>query len=1105
MLCLPTKSLARFVSMVFLYANEPVCQAIVTHLSHTHSLSLFLSRNPHRLQNMSLAVGPGTPAYTLFPFDFYDESEAANESSEADESYTNANVNESASDAMSEGGANGRNASSDNDDNPIAVHLQAGSSNNNNDLQANLDGSTNNVQKESASTQDTAILGMAREKALANVRRYFRNKRDLRASMQHAGCINHACWFDTPWRFSRGKQAGSMNHNTIVENSLECPTQIGTSGDDRLLKLWDCAAAMGSQNPLPGGWSTFCPYSTRTIPNDRDIANEWTAYYGKRVRDISIAGSITHLCSINTGHRGNVFHITPLRHHAGKVLTCGADGVLRMSDLVQGVSSMVVQPTASDGYNDVHSGMAFSQVLMTANTGLLCSEHGLYHFDVRLSTREQNSRSFLLGALGESWRSLACKACAVWAPGSWLDEKDLESTYAFAGGSSDTVGLYDLRMADGTNRIVQRYKPKGLTTMGARNVSVSGLDISKDHRELLVSYESDQIYTFPILQDAHQPSGATIDDIDSSCRYFSSSAGRFVDELASYGGHLNCFTFLKNGKYAGPNDEYICTGSDSGHAFIYERSSGTIVSLLGTDQSTCNGVLPHPELPFFITYGIDSDAKLWRASPPVDPKNDDSPAGRIRCTLERPYEMSKIAKEWDQVQAEVCRLNPTIGVLPDYIANSTEIVLGRTMLDFPEKRCKFGPDPPAVWNALLELPSVLRQNLIECCRQADLDPTEFPIAQPLIDFTHHVSLSRLRYQADQLGLPWNPWEPWVLCPGFASQHEVHPAEMVPNFPSDWINYDHELSQDYLAPRHHYGDEEIVGALIPGFFDKENDLKGKAPWLSPHFTLEFADELRQLSGAQSMYEYNCRKLLYETALLLKNAGNEAMTAGQLHSAARRYDKAINYCTVALMRYAEGSKTVEHLRKGYHETAGVKDVPSTFLVWSDMLLVLIMSRLNMALLFLKPEFSSPNWSVAQARAALKLLFSFTQQSGAVVSMSARGDTYAVVKEDEPVETYNVALSYQAKAYFRLGAAQMETKDYHSAMRNFEASHRSLLACPNAKPDALTLKRLQEAKRKYKVKKKRDRAKFQRALHSDDSDSDRDSTAESSFVIPGAGSKA
>ena len=41
-------------------------------------------------------------------------------------------------------------------------------------------------------------------------------------------------------------------------------------------------------------------------------------------------------------------------------------------------------------------------------------------------------------------------------------------------------------------------------------------------------------------------------------------------------------------------------------------------------------MIPHPSLPFFITYGIDPTAKLWRATIPVDSNVDDS--AEVRAT-----------------------------------------------------------------------------------------------------------------------------------------------------------------------------------------------------------------------------------------------------------------------------------------------------------------------------------------------------------------------------------------------------------------------------------------------------------------------------------------
>ena len=78
----------------------------------------------------------------------------------------------------------------------------------------------------------------------------------------------------------------------------------------------------------------------------------------------------------------------------------------------------------------------------------------------------------------------------------------------------------------------------------AEHVSVSGLDLSKDRQELLVSYESDQIYTFPVFPQIKSPAGPTLDQI-RELNDSPSGGVRELNELAAYGGHLNRFTFLK--------------------------------------------------------------------------------------------------------------------------------------------------------------------------------------------------------------------------------------------------------------------------------------------------------------------------------------------------------------------------------------------------------------------------------------------------------------------------------------------------------------------------------------------------------------------------------
>ena len=88
-------------------------------------------------------------------------------------------------------------------------------------------------------------------------------------------------------------------------------------------------------------------------------------------------------------------------------------------------------------------------------------------------------------------------------------------------------------------RRIQSYCPAALDVDDG-NVSVSGIDLSRDQQELLVSYESDQIYTFPVFPESNPFIGPSIADLQMP-----SEEDLPLVELASYGAHLNRFTFLK--------------------------------------------------------------------------------------------------------------------------------------------------------------------------------------------------------------------------------------------------------------------------------------------------------------------------------------------------------------------------------------------------------------------------------------------------------------------------------------------------------------------------------------------------------------------------------
>ena len=622
----------------------------------------------------------------------------------------------------------------------------------------------------------------------------------------------------------------------------------------------------------------------------------------------------------------------------------------------------------------------------------------------------------------------------------------------------------------------------------------------------MVSYESDQIYSFPVFPDCASSAGPTLDDISAASTRFSEDTEAFLPEMASYGGHLNRFTFLKNAKYAGPNDDYIITGSDSGNAWIYERKTGTVVSLMSSDSSTCNGVIPHPSLPLFITYGIDATAKLWRAAPCLEPNNNDSPTKRAQASLQLPYEMSPVARSWDGVQALVRKIDDVPSSMPDFVASSEEIA-GSGQFSSQVSRRICGEDSPCIGNSLRNLPMILRVNRYECYRAAQ-ESRSVPVEQPLSQFSHRVSMSRLRLQADRLGLKWNPVVPWVF-EGY-KREEIHPADLVPDNPSDWILFDKQMTESPLDIQMNFNlkdYESILQRTFPdnaAFFDMpQGDVMNTIPWLTEEqqsveaVSDALPRELKMDDGEaceqSSKFKLKSRKLLYETAALLKEGGNQAVKKGLLHVAARRYDKAIQYCAVAFMHYPEGHTKLKHLTEGHHADLAelgraLQGRPTTtVVVWSPLLQILITSRLNLSLLLAKPEFAQPGRASDQARAALKLLFPFARKEGKVYLGTARGEKKdCVVNDHEPSETFKEAKGLQAKAYFRLGSAELDMGDYSAAIKSFElALKSSTKVSPNKTADSLLTRRLQEAKRKRQLKKKRDRKKFQRLMNGGEPD--------------------
>jgi len=68
-------------------------------------------------------------------------------------------------------------------------------------------------------------------------------------------------------------------------------------------------------------------------------------------------------------------------------------------------------------------------------------------------------------------------------------------------------------------------------------------------------------------------------------------------------------TLIKEATFWG--NDFIMSGSDCGHVFIWDRYTCEIVMLLMADTHVVNCIQPHPSRPLLATSGVDHNVKLW--------------------------------------------------------------------------------------------------------------------------------------------------------------------------------------------------------------------------------------------------------------------------------------------------------------------------------------------------------------------------------------------------------------------------------------------------------------------------------------------------------------
>ncbi|RVE62117.1 hypothetical protein OJAV_G00177480 [Oryzias javanicus] len=283
----------------------------------------------------------------------------------------------------------------------------------------------------------------------------------------------------------------------------------------------------------------------------------------------------------DSGHKSNVFQAKFLPHSGDSTLAmCARDGQIRVAEL--------------------------SATQCCKNTKRVAQHKGAAH---KLALEPDSPCSFLVGRERRRRCRVPCgspstrRALDRRAPANKLvvvkeGEKKVglytifvnpAKTHHFAvGGRDQYVRIYDQRKINENenNGVLKKFCPSHLVPSESKT-NITCLVYSHDGTELLASYNDEDIYLF----DSNHSDGA--------------------DYLRRYKGHRNNAT-VKGVNFYGPCSEFVVSGSDCGHIYLWDKFSARIVQFMEGDRGgVVNCLEPHPHLPGMATSGLDHDIKLW--------------------------------------------------------------------------------------------------------------------------------------------------------------------------------------------------------------------------------------------------------------------------------------------------------------------------------------------------------------------------------------------------------------------------------------------------------------------------------------------------------------
>uniref|UniRef100_H3DBN0 DDB1 and CUL4 associated factor 8 n=1 Tax=Tetraodon nigroviridis TaxID=99883 RepID=H3DBN0_TETNG len=274
----------------------------------------------------------------------------------------------------------------------------------------------------------------------------------------------------------------------------------------------------------------------------------------------------------DSGHKSNVFQAKFLPHSGDSTLAmCARDGQIRVAELSATQCCKNTKRVAQ------HKGAAHKLALEPDSQCSFLSageDAVVFGIDLRLD-RPANK----LVVVKEGDKKVGLYTIYV----------NPAKTHHFAvGGRDQYVRIYDQRKINenDNNGVLKKFCPSHLVSIESKT-NITCLVYSHDGTELLASYNDEDIYLF----DSNHSDGA--------------------DYLRRYKGHRNNAT-VKGVNFYGPCSEFVVSGSDCGHIYLWDKYSARIVQFMEGDKGgVVNCLEPHPHLPGMATSGLDYDIKLW--------------------------------------------------------------------------------------------------------------------------------------------------------------------------------------------------------------------------------------------------------------------------------------------------------------------------------------------------------------------------------------------------------------------------------------------------------------------------------------------------------------